>query len=154
MTLPVVLQQFVLLLNSLVDRIWIAHIPDTGELAFTASGICVPIIYIVFAISELVSTGIVPRVGWLLGAGNRDKAESTLGNFILLDIVLALLVCLVLESFSYGLVSLFGGDELTSPLAVTYLRISVTETLCLFSPSDGALQVLLGPPPLLKWQLP
>ena len=124
MTLPVVLQQFVLLLNSLVDRIWIAHIPDLGELAFTASGICVPIIYIVFAISQLVSTGIVPRVGWLLGAGNRDKAERTLGNFILLDIVLALLVCLVLESFSYELVSLFGGDELTSPLAVTYLRIS------------------------------
>ena len=124
MTIPVVLQQFVLLLNSLVDRIWIAHIPDVGELAFTASGICVPIIYIAFALAELVSRGIVPRVGWMLGSGKQGDAEHTLGAFFALDILLALLICIVFETFTGGLVSLFGGDESTSPLAILYLRIS------------------------------
>lgn len=124
MTFPVVLQQFILLLNSLVDRIWIAHIPDIGELAFTASGICVPIIYIVFAITELVGTGIVPRVGWLLGQGDQNEAERTLGAFVLLDIILASFIFIVFEAFTPQLVKLFGGDELTSPLAITYLRIA------------------------------
>ena len=124
MTIPVVLQQFILLLNSLVDRIWIAHIPDVGELAFTASGICVPIIYIVFALSELVSTGIVPRVGWLLGCGQRNEAERTLGSFFVLNVSLAAVVCLFFETFTSGLVALFGGDAMTSPLATTYLRIA------------------------------
>jgi putative MATE family efflux protein len=93
-------------------------------LAFTASGICVPIIYIVFALSELVSTGIVPRVGRLLGCNNRSEAEHTLGAFFILDIVLALIICLTFETFTNELVTLFGGDDMTSPLAVTYLRIA------------------------------
>ena len=45
MTIPMVLQQLLLLLNSVVDRLWIAHIPDVGLVAFTASGVCLPIIY-------------------------------------------------------------------------------------------------------------
>ena len=124
MTIPVVLQQFILLLNSLVDRIWIAHIPDVGELAFTASGICVPIIYIIFALSELVGTGIAPRVGWLLGNGNRAEAERTLGAFVIFDILLALFVCLAIETFIHELIAGFGGDAATSPLATTYLCIA------------------------------
>ncbi len=124
MTIPVVLQQFILLLNSLVDRIWIAHIPDIGELAFTASGICVPIIYIAFALAELVSRGIVPQVGWLLGGDKQGEAEHTLGSFFFLDILIALLICIVFETFTDGLVSLFGGDDSTSPLAIIYLRIA------------------------------
>lgn len=124
MTIPVVLQQFILLLNSLVDRIWIAHIPDIGELAFTASGICVPIIYIAFALAELVSRGIVPQVGWLLGGDKQGEAEHTLGSFFFLDILIALLICIVFETFTDGMVSLFGGDDSTSPLAIIYLRIA------------------------------
>ena len=145
MTIPVVLQQFILLLNSLVDRIWIAHIPEVGEQAFTASGICVPVIYIIFALSELVGTGIVPRVSWLLGSGNRTEAERTLGNFALLDVALAFFVCLIIEMFSEPLVTLFGGDVITSPLAVSYLRIAtpgyamtiVTSGLAPFLLADG-----------------
>ena len=145
MTIPVVLQQFILLLNSFVDRIWIAHIPDVGEQAFTASGICVPVIYIIFALSELVSTGIVPRVGWLLGRGDRPEAERTLGSFVALDLGLALCVCLIIELFTGPLVSLFGGDATTSPLAVAYLRFAtpgyaltiITSGLAPFLLADG-----------------
>ena len=30
MAVPVMLQQLLLLLNNVIDRIWIAHIPDVG----------------------------------------------------------------------------------------------------------------------------
>ena len=69
MAVPVMLQQLLLLLNNVIDRIWIAHIPDVGQLAFTASAVCVPIVYIIMSLAELVGTGIAPQVGYHLGQG-------------------------------------------------------------------------------------
>lgn len=81
MAVPVMLQQMLVLLNNVIDRIWIAHIPDIGQLAFTASAVCVPIIYMIMALAELTGTGIAPQVGYHLGQGNRQRAEQTLGSF-------------------------------------------------------------------------
>ncbi len=134
MTAPVILQQFILLLNSVVDRIWIAHIPDVGELAFTASGVCVPVVYLILALVELVGTGISPRVGYLLGSDNRPEAERTLGAMLVFDLLLAVSACLFIEWQCHWLISLFGGSPQTFPLAETYLRISTPgNTLCLLS---------------------
>ena len=134
MTLPVVLQQLLLLLNNVIDRIWIAHIPDVGQLAFTASGVCVPIIYIILALAELVGTGVSPRVGFLLGQGDRHKAERTLGSMVVLNLLLALAVCLLIEGCCPWLIRLFGGSENTVAMAETYLRISTPgNVLCIVS---------------------
>ena len=134
MTLPVVLQQLLLLLNNVIDRIWIAHIPDVGQLAFSASGVCVPIIYIILALAELVGTGVSPRVGFLLGQGDRHKAERTLGSMVVLNLLLALAVCLLIEGCCPWLIRLFGGSENTVAMAETYLRISTPgNVLCIVS---------------------
>ena len=134
MSMPVVLQQFIMLLNSVIDRLWIAHIPEIGEQAFTGSSICVPIIYIILALAELVGTGIAPRVGYLLGQGNRYRAEQTLGTFLLFDLLLAVLVFVVIEWQCTPLVQLFGGSDETRTLAELYLRISTPgNALCLVS---------------------
>lgn len=134
MALPVILQQLLLLLNNVVDRIWIAHIPDVGQLAFTASAVCVPIVYMMMALSELVGTGIAPQVGYHLGQGNRRRAEQTLGSFFLFDMLLAVLVCGVIEWQCSPLVRLFGGSDQTAALSELYLRISTPgNALCIVS---------------------
>ncbi|MBP5292052.1 MAG: MATE family efflux transporter, partial [Lachnospiraceae bacterium] len=51
MSVPMVLQQFILLLNNIIDRVWVAHIPDVGEAAFTATGVCAPIVYLIVGVS-------------------------------------------------------------------------------------------------------
>lgn len=134
MALPVILQQLLLLLNNVVDRIWIAHIPDVGQLAFTASAVCVPIVYIIMALAELVGTGIAPRVGYHLGQGNSQRAEQTLGSFFLFNILLAALVCAVIEWQCCSLIKLFGGSDQTAALSELYLRISTPgNALCIVS---------------------
>lgn len=134
MAVPVVLQQLLLLLNNVIDRIWIAHIPEVGQLAFTASGVCVPIVYMILALVELVGTGIAPRVGYLMGQGNRYRAEQILGSFFLFNIVLAVLVCGVIEWQCSALVRLFGGSDQTAALSELYLRISTPgNALCIVS---------------------
>lgn len=124
MTVPVVLQQLLMLLNNVVDRIWIAHIPDVGQLAFTASGVCVPIIYMIIALSELTGTGILSRVGLLLGQGHHDQAERTLGSMMAFSILLAMLTLLLVEVFCPELIRIFGGSPQTAAMAECYLRIS------------------------------
>ena len=134
MAVPVMLQQLLVWLDNVIDRIWIAHIPDIGQLAFTASAVCVPIIYMMMALSELVGTGIAPQVGYHLGQGNRQRAEQTLGSFFLFDMLLAVLVCGVIEWQCSPLVRLFGGSDQTAALSELYLRISTPgNALCIVS---------------------
>ena len=134
MAVPVMLQQMLVWLDNVIDRIWIAHIPDIGQLAFTASAVCVPIVYIMMALSELVGTGIAPQVGYDLGKGNRRRAEQTLGSFFLFDMLLAVLVCGVIEWQCDPLVTLFGGSDQTAALAELYVRISTPgNALCIVS---------------------
>ena len=134
MAVPVMLQQLLVWLDNVVDRIWIAHIPDVGQLAFTASAVCVPIIYMMMALSELVGTGIAPQVGYHLGQGNRQRAEQTLRSFFLFDMLLAVLVCGVIEWQCSPLVRLFGGSDQTAALSELYLRISTPgNALCIVS---------------------
>ena len=134
MAVPVMLQQLLVWLDNVIDRIWIAHIPDVGQLAFTASAVCVPIIYMMMALSELVGTGIAPQVGYHLGQGNRQRAEQTLGSFFLFDMLLAVLVCGVIEWQCSPLVRIFGGSDQTAALSELYLRISTPgNALCIVS---------------------
>ena len=134
MAVPVMLQQLLMWLDNVVDRIWIAHIPDIGQLAFTASAVCVPIVYMMMALAELTGTGIAPQVGYHLGQGNRQRAEQTLGTFFLFNMLLAVVVCVVIEWQCIPLIRLFGGSDQTESLAELYLRISTPgNALCIVS---------------------
>ena len=134
MAVPVMLQQMLVWLDNVIDRIWIAHIPDIGQLAFTASAVCAPIVFMIIALSELVGTGIAPQVGYHLGQGNRQRAEQTLGSLFLFDMLLAVLVCGVIEWQCSPLVRLFGGSDQTAALSELYLLISTPgNALCIVS---------------------
>lgn len=134
MAVPVILQQLLIWLDNVIDRIWIAHIPDVGQLAFTASAVCVPIIYMIMALAELTGTGIAPQVGYHLGQGNRQRAEQTLGSFFLFNMLLAVVVCVVIEWQCTPLIRLFGGSDQTEALSEIYLRISTPgNALCILS---------------------
>lgn len=123
-----------MLLNNVVDRIWIAHIPNVGQLAFTASGVCVPIVYMIMALAELTGTGISSRVGLLLGQGHHGRAERTLGSMLAFSLLLAMLTLLLIEVFCPELIRLFGGSSQTAAMAECYLRISTPgNALCMVS---------------------
>ncbi len=143
MSIPMVLQQFVLLFNNIIDRIWVANIPDVGEAAFTATGVCAPIVYLIMGFSELVGTGVAPHVGYLLGKGEHRKSELTLGTFFVFNLLLAVVVTLLIQWQCMPLISLFGGSEQTTELSEIYLRIATPgNALCILS--EGLAPFLLA----------
>jgi putative MATE family efflux protein len=86
------------------------------------------------ALAELTGTGIAPQVGYHLGQGNRQRAEQTLGSFFLFNMLLAVVVCVVIEWQCTPLIRLFGGSDQTEALSEIYLRISTPgNALCILS---------------------
>ena len=61
LALPTVAAQMINMLYNIVDRIYIGHIPDTGALALTGVGVCMPLIMIITAFAALVGNGGAPR---------------------------------------------------------------------------------------------
>ena len=80
LALPTITAQVVNLLYSIVDRIYIGRIPLEGKLALTGMGVTFPVITLISAFSALVGMGGAPRASIALGAGEKDRAERTLGT--------------------------------------------------------------------------
>ena len=57
LAVPTVIAQLVNMLYNIVDRIYIGHIPETGSMALTGVGVCLPIIMIISAFAAFVSSG-------------------------------------------------------------------------------------------------
>ncbi len=129
LALPTVLAQLVNMLYNIIDRIYIGHIEEVGDLALTGVGICMPIIMIVSAFAALVGSGGAPRSSIYLGQGDKNNAEKTLSNCFCLQIIISVLITVVLLIWSRDFLFAFGGSENTIEYAVDYMSIYAVGTV-------------------------
>lgn len=129
LAIPTIIAQMVNLLYNLVDRIYIGHIPETGDLALTGLGLCFPVIMLITACSNLIGMGGAPIVAMNMGRGRNDEAEEIVGNSTAVLILIALVITTALEVFAQPILILFGASSHTLPYALSYLRIYVGGTL-------------------------
>ena len=80
LALPAVAAQLINVLYNIVDRIYIGHIADVGDIALTGLGLCFPIIMFVSALAALVGIGGGSRASILMGDGDLRGANEILGN--------------------------------------------------------------------------
>ena len=96
LALPTVFAQLINMLYNVVDRIYIGHMPDGGDLALTGVGVCMPIIMIVSAFAALVSSGGAPRASISMGRRDIDSAEKILGACFTLQVLISVVLTAVL----------------------------------------------------------
>ena len=77
--LPMLAAQILSLLYNIVDRIYIARIPDMGTTALGAVGLCFPIIMLTIAFSNLFGSGGAPLFSIKRGMSD-DRAANTIMN--------------------------------------------------------------------------
>ena len=80
MSLPAVAAQVVNLLYTIVDRIYIGHIPGIGTDALAGVGITTSVTILISAFSAIVGAGGAPLAAIALGQGDRVRAGKILGN--------------------------------------------------------------------------
>jgi putative MATE family efflux protein len=123
LALPTVVAQLINMLYNVVDRIYIGHIPEVGDLALTGVGVCMPIIMIVSAFAALVGSGGAPRASIFMGKKDMDSANKTLGGCFGLQIIVSVILTAVLLIWNRDLLLAFGASENTIKYATEYMSI-------------------------------
>ena len=127
--LPMLVAQILSLLYNIVDRIYIARIPEVGTTALGAVGLCFPIIVIITAFSNLFGSGGAPLFSINRGKGNTKKAETIMNtSFSMMCICGVVLMVIGMLSASPILV-LFGASEEGLSYAYPYMMIYLIGTV-------------------------
>ena len=129
LALPTVIAQLINMLYNIVDRIYIGHMPEVGDLALTGVGVCMPMIMIVSAFAALVSSGGAPRASIFMGKQDMDSAEKTLGSCFGLQVIISAILTVVLLIWSRSLLSAFGASDHTIEYAVDYMSVYAIGTV-------------------------
>lgn len=126
---PTVTAQVINMLYNIVDRIYIGHIPETGAMALTGVGVCMPLIMIVSAFAALIGYGGAPRASIFMGKQEQDAAEKTLGNCFMLQVIISVLLTIALLLWNRDFLLAFGASENTITYGVQYMNIYALGTI-------------------------
>ncbi len=129
LALPTVIAQLINMLYNIVDRVYIGHIPEIGDLALTGVGVCMPLIMIVSAFAALVSSGGGPRASIFLGRKDSEQAEKTLGACFCLQLLLSAILTPAILLWSEDFLLIFGASENTIGYATDYMKIYALGTV-------------------------
>lgn len=123
LAIPSMISQFVNVLYSIIDRMFIGNIPKVGDAALAGVGVCGPIVTLLTSFGTLIGLGGSILMAMRLGAGQKKEAESILAHsFSMLTVFSAVLTVLFLLSKRF-LLNWFGASPVTFPYADSYLTI-------------------------------
>ena len=129
LAVPAVVAQVINLLYSIVDRIYIGHIPGYGADALTGVGLFMPILMLVNAFALLAGSGGAPRAAISMGRQDPPTAEKILSNCFVLLMSMAAALTVLFYTFAPRLLVLFGASDATLPYALDYARIYILGTV-------------------------
>ena len=129
LALPAVVAQLVNLLYNIVDRIYIGHMAENGDLALTGLGLTFPVILSISAFSAMVGNGGAPIAAIFLGKQDKDSAQKILGNGVFLLLVFSACLTTLFFIVKKPLLYLVGASDQTFAFADQYLSIYLVGTL-------------------------
>lgn len=119
--IPSVIGMVVNALYNIVDQVFIGW--GVGYLGNAATNVAFPLVTLATALSLLIGLGGASKESMELGAKQRDKAEQTVGNVVLLLIFAGLLLFSLGQIFFEPMLWAFGSTEQVLPYAQVYVRV-------------------------------
>ena len=143
LALPAMLAQFVNVLYSIIDRMYIGNIANVGDIALAGVGICGPIVTMISAFAAWIGNGGAPLLSIKSGEQNKEGASAILANCFVLLIGMA--VCLTIGAYlcKDALLVWFGATKRIFPYAEIYMRIYLIGTKSLAVLSLGLNQFII-----------
>lgn len=126
---PSMLAQFVSVLYSIVDRMFVGNIPGSGSLSLAGVGICGPIVTMVGAFAFLVGIGGAPLMGIHLGEGRKERSSRILSNCFMLLCGIAVAATGLALALKGPMLRLFGASAATYPYAARYFTVYICGTV-------------------------
>ena len=129
LAIPSMIAQFVSVLYSVVDRVYIGNIKGIGEVALAGIGICAPILTLISAFAAWIGVGGAPLMSIKLGEKNTNEAKKILANCFVMLVGFSLVITVLSLIFKEKLLFYFGASERTYPYADDYFTIYVLGTV-------------------------
>lgn len=127
--LPMLVAQILNLLYNIVDRIYIARIPEVGTAALGGVGLCFPVIVIITAFANLFGGGGAPLFSIDRGRKKEQEATRIMNMSFSLVCSSALLLMMIGLLFSHPILTLFGASRSVMVYARPYLMVYLIGTL-------------------------
>lgn len=157
LAVPSMIAQFVTVLYSIIDRMFIGNIPGIGDTALAGVGVCGPIVTLLTSFGTLIGIGGSILMAMRMGAGRRKQAESILAHSFALLVAFSAALTVLFLLTKRQLLLWFGASAATLPYADTYLTIYTAGTFfalmavglnyfitCQGFPAAGMITVLIG----------
>lgn len=129
LAIPSMIAQFVNVLYSVVDRIFISNIPVIGNLALAGVGVVAPIITVITSFCYLVALGGAPLLAIKLGEKRKDLAQNILANCFFALLVVSVFITAICFAIKDPLLMLCGASQNTFVYANEYLSIYLIGTV-------------------------
>ena len=121
--IPSVIAMVVNAIYNMIDQICIGR--KIGTNGNTATTVAFPITTVGLALALTLGQGGASKQNLELGANNKKKAESAVGNMIIASTFISVLLCILAQIFLKPLLTSFGGTAEVMPYAMEYSRIVV-----------------------------
>ena len=157
LAVPSMIAQFVTVLYSIIDRMFIGNIPGIVDTALAGVGVCGPIVTLLTSFGTLIGIGGSILMAMRMGAGRRKQAESILAHSFALLVAFSAALTVLFLLTKRQLLLWFGASAATLPYADTYLTIYTAGTFfalmavglnyfitCQGFPAAGMITVLIG----------
>lgn len=125
---PMTLAQLIQVLYSVVDRMYIGHLPDASGMALTGIGLTFPVVSLVLAFTNLFGMGGAPLCSIARGRGREQEAEKIMGNTFILLVITGFFLMLSGYLFHKPVLYLFGASDVTYRYAWEYLSVYLLGT--------------------------
>lgn len=127
--IPMMVAQFINVLYNVVDRIYIGRMGADATNALTGLGVCLPLITVVMAFANLISSGGAPLFSIARGRGDERETKFLLGNSFLLLLIYGAAITILIYAFEEPLLRLLGASDETLPYAKDYMNIYAAGTI-------------------------
>ena len=127
--IPMLVAQILSLLYNIVDRIYIARIPDVGTTALGAVGLCFPLIVIITAFANLFGSGGAPLFSIYRGMKENGKAQKVMNTSFTMVCLSGAVLMAVGMLFARPLLVLFGASEDALVYAYPYMMLYLIGTI-------------------------
>ena len=129
LAIPSMLAQFINVLYSVVDRMYIGNIAETGEMALAGVGVCGPLIALISAFASFIGVGWSPLMSIRLGEQKIERARQILANSFLMLSVISVGTTGIIFLVKDKLLMAFGASAATFTYADDYFTIYLLGTI-------------------------
>lgn len=119
--IPGVISMFAMSVYSIIEGIFVGQF--VGGDAFAAMNLAMPLVFINYALADMMGVGSSVPISIALGQKDEDRASNFFSCAVLLIIAASTLTGAVMFAFAPQIIRAMGAEERVVELAVTYLRI-------------------------------